>query len=324
MKAVLARTLGPPENLEIADIPVPEPGPGEVRVDLRAAALNFFDTLIIEGKYQVKPELPFSPGAEFCGVIAALGPGVSGWKIGERVSGYCGYNGAREAVIASAERLARVPEALSDAKAAGLQVTYGTTIHALVDRAQLREGETLVVLGAAGGTGIAAVEIGKALGARVIACASSQEKLDFARRCGADEVIDYSKENLRERLRELTGGKGVDVLYDPVGGDLAEPAVRSMGWEGRYLVIGFAAGEIPRIPLNLLLLKGCDIRGVFWGAYCKRDPKGQAAHMERLMQWAADGTISAHVDRVFPLEETPQALAYIAARKALGKIIVTP
>jgi len=324
MKAVLARTLGPPENLEIADIPVPEPGPGEVRVDLRAAALNFFDTLIIEGKYQVKPELPFSPGAEFCGVIAALGPGVSGWKIGERVSGYCGYNGAREAVIASAERLARVPEALSDAKAAGLQVTYGTTIHALVDRAQLREGETLVVLGAAGGTGIAAVEIGKALGARVIACASSQEKLEFARRCGADEVIDYSKENLRERLRELTGGKGVDVLYDPVGGDLAEPAVRSMGWEGRYLVIGFAAGEIPRIPLNLLLLKGCDIRGVFWGAYCKRDPKGQAAHMERLMQWAADGTISAHVDRVFPLEETPQALAYIAARKALGKIIVTP
>ncbi len=324
MKAVLARTLGPPENLEIADIPVPEPGPGEVRVDLRAAALNFFDTLIIEGKYQVKPELPFSPGAEFCGVIAALGPGVSGWKIGERVSGYCGYNGAREAVIASAERLARVPEALSDAKAAGLQVTYGTTIHALVDRAQLREGETLVVLGAAGGTGIAAVEIGKALGARVIACASSQEKLEFARRCGADEVVDYSKENLRERLRELTGGKGVDVLYDPVGGDLAEPAVRSMGWEGRYLVIGFAAGEIPRIPLNLLLLKGCDIRGVFWGAYCKRDPKGQAAHMERLMQWAADGTISAHVDRVFPLDETPQALAYIAARKALGKIIVTP
>lgn len=324
MKAVLARRLGPPENLEIADIPVPEPGPGEVRVDLRAAALNFFDTLIIEGKYQVKPELPFSPGAEFCGVIAALGPGVSGWQIGERVSGYCGHNGAREAVIASAERLARVPEALSDEKAAGLQVTYGTTIHALVDRAELKAGETLVVLGAAGGTGIAAVEIGKALGARVIACASSPEKLEFARRCGADEVIDYGRENLRERLRELTGGKGVDVLYDPVGGDLAEPAVRSMGWAGRYLVIGFAAGEIPRIPLNLLLLKSCDIRGVFWGAYCKRDPQGQAAHMERLMQWAADGTISAHVDRVFPLDETPQALAYIAARKALGKIVVTP
>ncbi len=324
MKAVLARTLGPPDNLEIADIPGPEPGPGEVRVDLRAAALNFFDTLIIEGKYQVKPELPFSPGAEFCGVIAALGPGVEGWQIGERVSGYCGYNGAREAVIASAERLARVPDALSDEKAAGLQVTCGTTIHALVDRAQIRKGETLVVLGAAGGTGIAAVEVGKALGARVIACASSPEKLAFARRCGADEVVDYAQENLRERLRELTDGKGVDVLYDPVGGDLAEPAVRSMGWGGRYLVIGFAAGEIPRIPLNLLLLKGCDIRGVFWGAYCKRDPKGQAAHMERLLQWAADGVISAHVDKVFPLDETPQALAYIAARKALGKIVVTP
>jgi len=324
MKAVLARTLGPPENLEIADIPVPEPGPGEVRVDLRAAALNFFDTLIIQGKYQVKPDLPFSPGAEFCGVIAALGPDVEGWQIGERVSGYCGYNGAREAVIASAERLARVPDGLSDEKAAGLQVTYGTTIHALVDRAQIRKGETLVVLGAAGGTGIAAVEVGKALGARVIACASSPEKLAFARQCGADEVVDYAQENLRERLRDLTDGKGVDVLYDPVGGDLAEPAVRSMGWGGRYLVIGFAAGEIPRIPINLLLLKGCDIRGVFWGAYCKRDPRGQAAHMERLLQWAADGVISAHVDKVFPLDETPQALAYIAARKALGKIVVTP
>ncbi|MGY6568798.1 MAG: NADPH:quinone oxidoreductase family protein [Salinarimonas sp.] len=324
MKAVLAKTLGPADNLVIEDIPAPDPGPGEVRVRVHAAGLNFFDTLIIEGKYQTRPELPFSPGAEFCGVIEALGEGVSGWRIGERVAGYSGYNAAREAVIASADRIVRVPEGLSDEQAAALQITYGTTIHALIDRAQLREGETLAVLGAAGGTGVAAIEIGKALGARVIACASTPEKLAFARQCGADETIDYTRENLRDRLKELTGGAGVDVLYDPVGGDLAEPAVRAMGWGGRYLVIGFAAGEIPRIPLNLLLLKGCDLRGVFWGAFCKRDPQANAAHLAQLMDWAVAGRISARVEQIFPLDETPQALKLMADRKALGKIVVKP
>ncbi len=324
MKAVLCRAYGPPESLEIAEIPVPDPAPGEVLVRVRAAALNFFDTLIIENRYQSKPDLPFSPAAEFCGEIAAIGEGVGGWNPGERVSGHMGWGAAREFVTIAADRLARVPQDLRDEQAAGLAVTYGTTIHALVDRAAIQPGETLAVLGAAGGTGIAAIEIGKALGARVIACASSPDKLALAESCGADDLVDYSSENLRERLRELTKGEGVDVLYDPVGGDLAEPALRSMGWGGRYLVVGFAAGAIPRIPLNLLLLKGCDLRGVFWGAFCKREPKRQAEHMATLFDWASRGIISAHVDAVFPLEETARALRLIADRKARGKIVIKP
>jgi NADPH:quinone reductase len=324
MKAVLCRAYGPPESLQIADIPTPEPGPGEVLVRVRAAALNFFDTLIIENRYQAKPDLPFSPAAEFAGEIAALGAGVEGWTPGERVSGYMGWGAAREYVVTGTDRLVRVPDALTDEQAAGLAVTYGTTIHALIDRAEIKPGETLVVLGAAGGTGIAAIEIGKALGATVIACASSPDKLALAKERGADHLVDYSAENLRERLKEITQGKGVDVLYDPVGGDLAEPALRSMGWGGRYLVIGFAAGEIPKIPLNLLLLKGCDIRGVFWGAFCKREPARQAQQMGQLLEWAASGVISAHVDATFPLEETAKALRLIADRKARGKIVIKP
>jgi NADPH:quinone reductase len=324
MKAVLCRAYGPPESLEIAEIPTPEPGPGEVLVRVRAAALNFFDTLIIENRYQAKPDLPFSPAAEFAGEIASLGEGVTGWSVAERVSGHMGWGAAREFVAIGADRLVRVPDALSDEQAAGLAVTYGTTIHALIDRAEIRPGETLVVLGAAGGTGIAAIEVGKALGATVIACASSPDKLALAKERGADHQIDYTAQNLRERLKEITGGKGVDVLYDPVGGDLAEPALRSMGWGGRYLVIGFAAGEIPKIPLNLLLLKGCDIRGVFWGAFCKREPARQAQQMAQLLEWAAAGVISAHVDAIFPLEETAKALRLIADRKARGKIVVKP
>lgn len=324
MKAVLCRAYGPPESLEIAEIPTPEPGTGEVLVRVRAAALNFFDTLIIENRYQAKPDLPFSPAAEFAGEIAALGEGVTGWSVGERVSGYMGWGAAREYVVAHADRLVRVPDTLTDEQAAGIAVTYGTTIHALIDRAEIKPGETLVVLGAAGGTGIAAVEIGKALGATVIACASSPDKLALASERGADHLIDYTAENLRERLKAITGGKGVDVLYDPVGGDLAEPALRSMGWGGRYLVVGFAAGEIPKIPLNLLLLKGCDMRGVFWGAFCKREPARQAQQMGQLLEWAASGVISAHVDASFPLEETAKALRLIADRKARGKIIVKP
>lgn len=324
MKAVLCRAYGPPETLEIVEIPTPAPGAGEILVRVRAAALNFFDTLIIENRYQAKPDLPFSPAAEFAGEIAALGEGVTDWSVGERVSGYMSWGAAREYVVTGPDRLVRVPDALSDEQAAGLAVTYGTTIHALIDRAEIKPGETLVVLGAAGGTGIAAIEIGKALGATVVACASSPDKLSLAKERGADHLVDYTKENLRERLKEITGGKGVDVLYDPVGGDLAEPALRSMGWGGRYLVIGFAAGEIPKIPLNLLLLKGCDIRGVFWGAFCKREPARQAQQMAQLLEWAAAGVISAHVDATFPLEETGRALRLIADRKARGKIVVKP
>ncbi|WP_349368898.1 NADPH:quinone oxidoreductase family protein [Salinarimonas sp.] len=324
MKAILCERLGPPESLVLADVPVPEPGPGEALVRVRAAALNFFDTLIIEGRYQFAPDLPFSPAGELCGEIAGLGPGVSGWREGQRVLAYLGWGAARDYVVVPAERLVAVPDALEDARAAGLSVTYGTTLHALIDRAAIRPGETLAVLGAAGGTGLAAVELGKALGARVIACASSGEKLALARESGADETVNYAEEDLKQRLKALTGGRGVDVVYDPVGGDLAEQALRATAWEGRFLVVGFAGGAIPKIPLNLVLLKGCDLRGVFWGAFLEREPARHAANMERLVAWAVDGTVKARVDAAYPLAQTPAALGRLARREAKGKLVVTP
>jgi len=324
MNALLCERLGPPESLVLADLPIPEPGPGEALIRVRAAGLNFFDTLIIQGRYQVAPDLPFSPGGELCGEISALGPGVTGWREGQRVVAYLGFGAAREYVLARADTLAAAPDGLDDARAAGLSVTYGTTLHALVDRAAIRPGETLAVLGAAGGTGLAAVEIGKALGARVIACASSDEKLALARASGADEVLNYAEENLKERLKALTGGRGCDVVYDPVGGDLAEQALRATAWEGRFLVIGFAGGGIPKIPLNLLLLKGCDLRGVFWGEFVRREPARHAANMERLLAWALDGTIQARIDEIYPLAETPRALQRLARREAKGKLVITP
>lgn len=322
MKALLCERLGPPESLVLADLPIPLPGPGEALIRVRAAGLNFFDTLIIAGKYQVAPDLPFSPAGELCGEIAALGPGVTGWREGQRVVAYLGWGAAREYVLARADTLAAAPDGLADARAAGLSVTYGTTLHALVDRAAIRPGETLAVLGAAGGTGLAAVEIGKALGARVIACASSDEKLALARESGADETLNYAREDLKARLKALTGGRGVDVVYDPVGGDLAEQALRATAWEGRFLVIGFAGGAIPKIPLNLLLLKGCDLRGVFWGEFVRREPARHAANMERLLAWALDGTIQARIDETYPLAETPRALQRLARREAKGKLVV--
>jgi len=324
MKAVLCRRPGPPETLELADLPDPVPGKGEVVVDVAAAALNFFDTLIIAGKYQYKPEFPFSPAAEFSGTVSALGPGVGGFKIGDKVCGYSGHGAAREKLAISAERLVPVPPTLDLDRAAGLFVTYGTTIHALQDRAKIKPGETLAVLGAAGGTGLAAIELGKIFGARVIACASSKEKLEFCREHGADEVIDYSKEDLKERLRELTGGKGADVVYDPVGGPYAEPALRSTAWEGRFLVIGFAAGEIPKIPLNLALLKGCEIVGVFWGEFIRRDPARLRAQIKELLNWVHGGRLSAHVDAVYPFERAAEAFAAIGTRKVKGKVLLKP
>ncbi|WP_188914063.1 NADPH:quinone oxidoreductase family protein [Salinarimonas ramus] len=324
MRAVLCERLGPPETLSLAEIPVPEPGPGEVLVRVRAAALNFFDTLIIEGRYQVKPDLPFSPAGELCGEIAALGEGVGGWEAGRRVVAYIGHGAARDYAIVPANRLIAAPAGLDDARAAGMSITYGTTLHALADRAAIRPGETLCVLGAAGGTGLAAVEVGKALGARVIACASSPDKLALAREAGADETVDYSREDLKARLKALTDGRGVDVVYDPVGGDLAEPALRAIAWEGRYLVIGFAGGAIPKIPSNLVLLKGCDVRGVFWGAFLEREPARHAANMERLMGWAADGTIRVSIDATYPLTQAAEALGRIASREARGKLVLVP
>ena len=324
MKAVLCKSFGGPDTLVLEEVPEPRPGRNEALVRVKATGLNFFDTLIIENKYQLKPPLPFSPGAEFCGVVEALGPETAGIRVGERVIGSLGYGACRELVVAPAKRLARVPDGVSDDQAAGLTITYGTSLHALKDRAQLKPGETLAVLGAAGGVGLAAVEIGKLMGARVIACASSDEKLAVAREQGAELTLNYARESLREGLRRLTDGRGVDVLYDPVGGELADPALRSMAWKGRYLVIGFAGGEIPKLPLNLVLLKGCDVQGVFWGSFVDREPAAHAANMAWLLAHVADGGLSARVDAVFPLAETPAALGVLARREAKGKVLVRP
>src|SRR5271170_102427 len=302
MKALICPSLGPAENLKVAEVDAPLASEGEVLVEVAYAGLNFFDTLIIEGKYQVKAAPPFSPGGEFSGRVVGLGPGARGFAVGDRVMGFCPYGAAAERIAIPASRLARVPDGLALDKAAGLSVAYGTSLHALKQRAEMKPGETLLVLGASGGVGLAAVEIGKAMGARVIAGASSDEKLAFARRYGAAETINIVKDDLRARLKELAP-KGVDVVYDPVGGAQTEIALRSMAWKGRLLVIGFASGEIPRPPLNLTLLRGCDIRGVYWGDFVKREPELHRENMTRLLAWAADGKLSAHVHAVHELED---------------------
>ena len=324
MKAVLCTHFGPPDELELADIPPPKAAAGEAVVRVKAAALNFFDTLIIAGKYQNKPPFPFSPASEFAGIVESVGSGVTDIAVGDRVIGNMGWGAAREAVAIEAHQLAKLPQALDFERAAGLTVTYGTTLYALRERAQLKPGESLVVLGASGGTGLAAIELGKMMGARVIACASSDEKLAFARSHGADETVNYGSENLRDALKRLGGEHGIDVVYDPVGGPYAEPAVRSLAWLGRYLVVGFAAGEIPKIPLNLTLLKSCDIRGVFWGAWTKREPQLQRALMTDLARWCAEGRLSAHVHAAYPLSEITAALNAITDRKVMGKIVLRP
>ena len=324
MKAVLCTRFGGPDDLELADLPAPEPGGGEVTVAVKAAALNFFDTLIIAGKYQMKPAFPFSPAAEFAGVVDRVGAGVTAFKPGDRVAASMGYGAARECVVIAANRLARVPDNVDFDRAAGLLITYGTTLHALKDRARLKAGETLAVLGASGGVGLAAVELGKQMGARVIACASSADKLALARQHGADAVINYAAEDLREALRRATDAKGPDVIYDPVGGPYSEPALRAIGWEGRFLVVGFAAGDIPKLPLNLVLLKNCDVRGVFWGAWSEREPEAHRANIAQLLTWCADGKLAVHIHRIFPLAQTAQALKAIAGRSVMGKVILRP
>lgn len=324
MKALLCTRYGTPDDLTLADIPEPVPGPGEVVVRVEAAALNFFDTLIIANKYQTKPPLPFSPAAECAGTVEALGVGVTQIAVGDRVMAYTGYGAARERIAISADRVIKIPDKLGVDRAAGLCVTYGTTLHALKDRAGLKAGETLAVLGASGGAGLAAVELGKLTRARVIACASSAEKIAFARKHGADDGIDYGSEDLKDALRRVTQGRGADVIYDPVGGAYAEAALRSIAWKGRFLVVGFAAGEIPKLPLNLVLLKGCDVLGVFWGSWIERDPGGHRANTEQLLAWCAEWRLSSHVHAVYPLAEAPAALKAIAARQVMGKVILRP
>ncbi|WP_232631261.1 NADPH:quinone oxidoreductase family protein [Methylobacterium sp. Leaf118] len=322
MKALMCSRLGGPEDLSVEDLPDPVAGPGEALVRVGVAALNFFDTLIIAGKYQVKPELPFSPGGEACGVVEALGPGAEGVAVGDRVMVHVSHGTARERIAVPVARLARVPDAVPDEVAAGLSITYGTTLHALADRARLQPGETLVVLGASGGVGLAAVELGKLMGARVIACASSPEKLETARSHGADDLIDYRADNLREALRRLTGARGVDVVYDAVGGDLAEPAMRALGWKGRFLVIGFAAGEIPKFPLNVIMLKGIDVQGVHWGAFVEREPEAHRRNQAQLLAWAAEGRLTVKIHGTYPLDAYEAALGLLKRREAVGKVLL--
>jgi NADPH:quinone reductase len=322
MKAALCKTLTGPNDIVIEDIPEPVAGPGEVVIRVHAAALNFLDTLSVRGKYQFKPPMPFSPAGEFAGVVESLGPDAKGVKVGDRVFGTAGHGAAREKMAVKADSLIAIPAGVSDEIAAGVTVTYGTGMHGLKDRGALKAGENVVVLGASGGAGLAAVELAKLMGARVIACASSEEKLAICRDHGADALINYSTGDLKEDIRKHTGGLGADIVYDCVGDRFAEPAIRAMNWGGRYLVIGFAAGEIPKIPLNLLLLKSCSLVGVFWGAHVARNPGPHRANMTELMGWVAEGKLKPHIHKIFPLAQTADAIRELDRRASTGKVII--
>ena len=329
MKALLSVRPGGPGTLELTEMPTPQPGPGALRVRVLACAINYPDVLIIEDKYQFKPERPFAPGAEISGEVEVIGEGVSGWAVGDRLIAFMSFGGLAEQVILSVEAAVRMPREVDPVEGAALLLTSGTTIHALVDRGALAAGETLLVLGAAGGVGLSAVEIGKALGATVVAAVSSEEKAAAARDAGADRTLVYGRgpfdkdaqKALALAFKEAVGTGGAQVIYDPVGGDYAEPALRSIGWEGRYLVVGFPAG-IPRLPLNLTLLKACDVRGVFWGAFVDREPERHRRHVEQLLTWWREGRIRPRIDRIYPLAEAGDAIARLASRSAIGKVVV--
>ncbi|MDK9705156.1 MAG: NADPH:quinone oxidoreductase family protein [Sulfuritalea sp.] len=324
MKALVCEAYGPIDTLVVKDIPAPAPGPKQLLIKVKAAAVNFPDALMVQGLYQVKPPLPFTPGAEISGIVEAVGAEVMHYKAGDRVIAMVGQGGFAEECIAEAARTMPLPSGMDFESGAALVLTYGTSLHALKDCGHLKTGETLVVLGAGGGVGISAVEIGKAMGARVVAAASSADKLALCRKVGADETVNYSTENLKDRINELTGGKGADVVYDPVGGPYTEPALRALAWRGRLLVIGFAAGEIPKIPLNLALLKERSIVGVYWGDSVKHDPAGHLANMHQLHEWFAAGAIRPVVSEHFPLAAAKDAIAKIANRQVKGKIVVLP
>ena len=304
------------------EMPTPTPGAGEVLLEIKAASLNFPDILIVQNKYQMKPPLPFVPGSEYAGVIQALGAGVTHLKVGQSVACLSGTGGFATHTLAPAERCMPLPPGFSFVDAAAFIMTYATSHHALVDRAQLKASEVVLVLGAAGGVGTAAIQIAKAMGARVIAAASSDEKCALCKSIGADSTINYTKENLREAIKALTSGNGPDVIYDPVGGDLAEPAFRSIGWRGRYLVVGFAAGPIPALPFNLALLKGASIVGIFWGDYARREPKANATMMAELAQWYSQGKIKPVIDSTMPMAELKAAYAHMGSRGVKGKLVM--
>lgn len=322
MKAIVCKEFGLPEKLVLAELPDPIPGPKQVLIQVEACGVNFPDVLLIQNKYQFKPELPFAPGGEVAGKIIGLGDQVQGFQIGQEVLALCGWGGFAEKVAVDTDRVFPLPKGLSAEIAATTLYTYGTSYHALKDRANLQEGETLLVLGAAGGVGLAAVELGKLMGAKVIAAASSGEKLALCKEKGADFMINYEEEDLKNRIKDLTEGKGVDVVYDPVGGKFTEPALRGMAWKGRYLIVGFANGEIPQIPMNLPLLKGCSIIGVFWGQFSKLEAKASFHNIRQLVSWIQEGKIQQHIGRKYSLKEAPEALKSILDRKMLGKGVV--
>jgi len=322
MRAIHCTRHGPPEYLKLVELPSPRPGPGQVRVKVAACGINFPESLIIENKYQFKPQLPFSPGGEFSGVVAELGEGVTQWAVGDEVMAFVFYGTLAEEILVDAAKIARKPASLSFTEAAAFTTTFGTALHGLEDRAALQAGESLLVLGAAGGVGSAAIQVGKALGAEVVAAVSSEEKATFCKSIGAERSVIYADGDLRGKMKSLTGNAGVDVVFDPVGGDLAEQAVRSIAWKGRYLVVGFAAGDIPAIPLNLVLLKNCSITGVFWGAFLERDADDRARHYRRLTELADDYGLRPTISKTYRLPEAPQAIRDMMDRQAMGKLVV--
>ncbi|MBK8018872.1 MAG: NADPH:quinone oxidoreductase family protein [Betaproteobacteria bacterium] len=322
MKAVLCKKLGPPDELVVEQVPDLQAGAGQVVVAVKAAGVNFPDTLIIQGKYQFKPELPFSPGGEVAGVIAQVGEGVTRVKAGDRVIAAATWGGFAEQIVVDADRLVPMSDDMDFVSASAFILTYGTSYHALKDRAALRPGETLLVLGASGGVGLAALQIGKAMGAKVIAAASSDSKLEICRRNGADDVINYGAEDLRTRVKQITAGRGVDVVYDPVGGPYSEPALRDMAWNGRFLVVGFAAGDIPKVPLNLALLKGCSIVGVFWGAFTRNEPERNRQNNRELMEMYSKGLVKPHIHATYPLERAAEALNEVTMKRVSGKVVL--
>lgn len=324
MKALLCRQFGPIEQLLLEDVPVPEPGPKQVRIDVKAASVNFPDALIVQGLYQVKPALPFSPGAEFAGVVSAIGEGVKHLKVGDRVIAFGGHGAFAEECVVDAVRVMPLPDDMDFETGASFVLTYCTSLHGLKDLGHLQPGETLLVLGAAGGVGIAAVEIAKAMGARVIAAASSEDKVALCKERGADEVINYGTEDLKDRLKALGGERGIDVVYDPVGGAYAETALRALAWRGRFLVIGFAAGDIPKIPLNLALLRERSIIGVYWGDSLRHNPQEQPANMAQLMGWFRAGKVKPVISERVPLAEAAAAIGKMANRQVKGKVVVLP
>jgi NADPH2:quinone reductase len=324
MRAVRVHELTGPAGLRVDEVDAPVAGAGEILIDVKAAGVNFPDVLLTHGKYQFKPPPPFAPGGEVAGLVAAVGAGVTSFAPGDRVAATMIHGGFAERVAVPQEAAVRLPGPVSFEVGASSLITYGTTIHALVDRAALRPGETLLVLGAAGGVGVAAIELGKALGARVIAAASTDEKTAFCKEKGADEVINYGREDLKERVKALTGGHGADVVYDPVGGELTEAALRATAWEGRLLIVGFAAGPIPKVPMNLVLLKGCQVVGVFWGVFAAREPARNRANLERCLGWIGEGKLKPHLDAVLPFDRAFEGLERLERRAVLGKVVLVP